>query len=178
MAAVDWGVTSPLRAWSADAGFAPDEADAPGAPAPAAGVPVFAWQWAYDRASVNEFLRHAEAERVRLHADIRAADHRLEIARATPGPRRDAAERELGALVLAAQVELSEIEREHRAAITTIREDAVAEASRLLTAAREQAVAAHERAQALAAQRSRDGAEQRRDGGDSIAAGEPGATDS
>ena len=65
------------------------------------------------------------------------------------GSARRAAERELGAVVLTALDELNAIEREHRAAIETVRVKARAEADGILEAARAQATAAHARATEL-----------------------------
>lgn len=107
------------------------------------------WQWSYDQASVEQFLAEVEAERERLHAAIREAEDRLEALDASSAPTRGAVAAELGALVLAAHDALREIDREHRAAIAAAREDAEAEAARVLAAAHEQALAIRARAERL-----------------------------
>lgn len=94
-----------------------------------------------------------EAEQSRLQREIGAAKKRIDAARWGSGPRREEAQRELGALVLAVYDELAEIEREHADAVRKIRDDAVEEATRLLEAAREKAVLIRGRATGLASAR-------------------------
>jgi hypothetical protein len=100
----------------------------------------------YDQASIEQFMVEAAAEQTRLRAEIRKANERLELAAAAAEPRLEAARIELGALVLAAHVQLTAIEGEYRDAITSVRDGAVAEAARVLAAARDQAIAARARA--------------------------------
>jgi hypothetical protein len=105
---------------------------------------------AQERASIAQFMLAVEVTRSRLQAEIRAARERLEIALSGVTPAQRAAETDLGALVLAAQQEAADIERAHDEELTAIREGAVAEATRLLTAARDRATAARQRAARLA----------------------------
>jgi hypothetical protein len=99
------------------------------------------WQLSYDRSSVDRFLAEVEGERARLQADIRAARERVGASERAAAAREREGLAAIGALALAAREELTRIEAEHRAIITTIQDAAAIEAARVLAAAHREAEA-------------------------------------
>lgn len=108
------------------------------------------WQSSYDKAEVERFLDEVKLERERLEHEIAAVERRIVIATTRAASREKDAQASLGALVLAAQHELAEIEREHAEIVAAIRASAEAEARRLLDAAQTEAAAMREAAASLA----------------------------
>lgn len=118
----------------------PEQEQAPEATQPPEGV------------AAARLMLEVAATRSRLEAEIKAAHDRIEEARSPLTPAMRAAQLELGALVLDAQRELEEMEREHSEVLKVTRDTAVAEAARLLAAAFERASDARKRASFLSAQ--------------------------
>lgn len=107
---------------------------------PAEGLDDVAWQRSYDRASIERFKAEVSAERARLESEIDAARARITAAEtAVADQQREAAT--LGALVLAAQRDLADMEDEHARLVSSIRAAADAEAARVVAAARAEAAA-------------------------------------
>jgi cell division septum initiation protein DivIVA len=113
-------------------------------------VPDVRWQRSYERSAVERFVEEVAAERQRLEREIAEAEGRAAAADAEAGARQQHAQAGLGALVLAAQQELAQLEREHALLIERIRTSAEAEASRLLRAAGEEAATMRAAATSLA----------------------------
>lgn len=109
------------------------------------------WELAYDRASIDRFAAQVEAERRRLLAEIEAAEARVSIAKSGIAARQAEERVELGSLVLLAQAELAQIEREHHEIVSAIRAAADVEVNRVLDAARAEAAAVRDAAAAMEA---------------------------
>jgi hypothetical protein len=102
-----------------------------------------------ERASTDQLLRRFEDEQEQLRAEIRAAQERIDRAGTEAHPALAAAEGELAGLVIDAHRQLTRLEKEHREAIESIRDRALAEASRLLADARTRALEVRARAAQL-----------------------------
>lgn len=100
-----------------------------------------------DRASIEAFLRRCAEEQRRLRAEIDAARQRIE--RAATAAEGRASLDQLAALVTQAHDELTRLEREHRQAVQSTRDRAMAEATRLLDDARRRAEEVHARGRRL-----------------------------
>lgn len=135
-------------------GPGPEEQDGEQGDEPAVGLDDLPWQLSYDRASVNRFVAEVEAERARLHEAIEAARARVQQAQAAATARQVEASEELGALVLAAQRELEEMERHHRLVLDAIAAAAEKEVARLLARAGEEAAAVRATIHSLTARMS------------------------
>ena len=94
------------------------------------------WSLSYDRVSVDRFLAEIEVQRGALQAQIERAVQAREVAEAAAARRHAAGRTDLGEQVVAAWGELDRLEAEHREIVTTIREAAEREATRVLAAAK------------------------------------------
>lgn len=109
------------------------------------------WSLSYDRVSVDRFLAEIEVQRGALQAQIERAVQAREVAEAAAARRHAAGRTDLGEQVVAAWGELDRLEAEHREIVTTIREAAEREATRVLAAAHREVAAMRESTATLAA---------------------------
>jgi hypothetical protein len=124
-----------LSGWTNPDGTPSSDGDAMGAPH-RLDLDALPWEQSYDRATLERFIAEVDAERARLRAEIEVAKARTRAARAGGSVRQAERHEALGALVLAAERELAELEAEHDLMVAEIQAAADAEAARILEAAR------------------------------------------
>ena len=93
------------------------------------------WRVSYERASVERFIEETERQRRALENEIEATRAQLREAKERAALMSQRSQPELGDLLLAAQQELSEMQRHYRAQIEAVRVAAQTETARVLAAA-------------------------------------------